>query len=43
MRTLAGRYPRTARVLKEIAFYVAIFGGVFVLYAYVLPLVGFET
>ncbi len=37
------RYPRTARVLREAAFFAAVIGAVFVLYAYVLPLVGFET
>ncbi|HEY0590910.1 MAG TPA: hypothetical protein VGF40_04035 [Thermoanaerobaculia bacterium] len=43
MKTFVQKYPKTARVMKEIALYAAIFGGVFVLYAYVLPLVGFET
>ncbi len=41
--SLVQRYPRTTRVLKEIALYAVVIGGVFVLYAYVLPLVGFET
>jgi hypothetical protein len=43
MSSLAARYPRAARVLKEVAFFAGIIGAVFVLYAYVLPLVGFET
>jgi hypothetical protein len=41
--SLAARYPKSVRVLKEVAFYAGILGAVFVLYAWVLPRVGFET
>lgn len=41
--SLATRYPKAARVLREVALFAAIIGGVFVFYAYGLPLVGIET
>ena len=41
--SLPARYPKTARVLREIALFAAIIGGVFAFYAYGLPLVGIET
>ena len=41
--SLVARYPRAAKVLKEFAFYALVIAGVFVFYAWVLPLVGVET
>jgi predicted MFS family arabinose efflux permease len=41
--SLVQRYPRSWRVVRELALYAVVIGGVFVLYAYVLPLVGLET